>query len=97
MEKIEFELSPEELETLRLQCEKIGAVFTEFFTQLREAINAFLEKVREIAISLARFFLKLQLIEWKVPYPIANWISEKVNSYWAMQIGFAWLRRKFVL
>lgn len=97
MEKIESELSPEELETLRLQCEKVVAVFTEFWNEIQEVVKVFLEKVREIAINLARFFLKMQLLECKIPYPIAHWLSEKVNSYWTMQIGFAWLRRKFVL
>lgn len=97
MEKIESELSPGELEALRLQCEKVVAVFTELSNEIQEVVKVFLEKVREIAISLARFFLKIQLLEWKIPCPIAYWLPEKVNSYWAMQIGFAWLRRKFVL
>lgn len=97
MEEPKVEFSPEVQEQLREQIECIVEAFNQWWESIREVVREFLEKVRQIALNLARFFLRMQLLEWCVPNKVADFISEKIYWYWAWQIGFAWFRRKFVL
>lgn len=97
MNEHEFEISPEAQEQLRQLVEKVTKMAQEFCDAFAEIVSKVMEEIRKIAINLARFFLKMQLLEWRVPLKIADYVSEKIYWYWAVRIGFAYLQRKLLL
>lgn len=97
MNQVEFELTPEQQQAFRENFEKVIQVVRELCDALTEIFEIVLKRIREIAIRLARFFLKLQLLEWKLPYSIADFIANNAPEYWAMRLGFNWLERKYAL
>jgi len=38
-----------------------------------------------------------QLLEWKIPHKIADYVSKNIYWYWACKFGFAWFYRKFAV
>lgn len=97
MTEIEFEFTPEQQQAFRESFERAVEAARDFCNAIAEVVQKAIEIIKEIAISLARFFLKLQLLEWKIPYPLADLISRNLYWYWAMRLGFNWLERKFSL
>ena len=93
----EIELTSEQQEKLREMCNVAIEIFNNLRDALIEVVENFMQRVREIATMFGRMFLKMQLLEWKIPYPIADFVSEKVYWYWAVRLGFAWFQRKLLL
>ena len=97
MNTVEFTLSPEQQDELSEIFHKAMEDIYRFCDAFVEAVEIILEAIREIATSLAQYFLKQQLLEWKIPYRIADFISRNTPWYWSRQIGFNWFERKFSL
>jgi hypothetical protein len=93
----EIELTPEQQEELREALQHMVKVAQEICDAICEAVSQVMEKIRQIAIELGRFFLKLQLLEWKIPYPLAEFTSRNIYWYWAVRLGFGWFQRKLLL
>ena len=97
MDEIKIKLTDEQRKRL---CE-LGVELSEKLQTLYdvfvEIVNVIMEKVREVAELLGRFFLKKQLLEWRVPVPMADFISQKMYWYWAFQLGFNWFKHKIVM
>lgn len=96
MEQFEFELSPEARAQLTEVVQVLAKAFTETCQAIEELVMQLMEEIRKIAEQLGRFFLKMQLLEWRVPYPIADWFSRKMYWLWAWQIGMRWFRNKLL-
>lgn len=84
--------SQEELEKVQKLAEALRELYDVFVEWARE-VN---ERIREIADKLARFFLIQQLLEWRVPYPVADFISKKTPLYWAWRLGFRWFNNRLL-
>lgn len=97
MSEIEFELTPEQQQAFREAFQKVVQAARELCDAVVEIFQSVMECIREITLGLARFFLKLQLLEWKLPYAIADFIANNTPEYWAMRLGFNWLERKYAL
>lgn len=97
MEEIKFELSEEQNAELRRIVETAYESLRVLHDVFVEIAKVLIEKVRAIAEQLGRFFLKSQLLEWKIPHRIADFISEKIYWYWAVRLGFNWFYRKMTL
>lgn len=93
----EIQITHEQQEELREAINIAIRLFHELGEALVDACKIFIERVREIALSLAWFFLKSQLREWKIPNRIADFISRNTPWEWAWWIGLRWLRRKYAL
>lgn len=93
----EIEFTPEQEEKLREMCKVAFEIFNNLRDVLIEIVENFMKRIREIATNFGRMFLKMQLLEWKIPYPVADFISKKVYWYWAVRLGFAWFQRKLLL
>lgn len=78
------------------QIQNIDEVLRQAYDAMVEWVIDFLERVRKIAERLARFFLKQQLLEWRVPYPIADFLSKKLYGDWAWYFGWRWLKNKLL-
>jgi len=90
-------LSDEQFEQITKRIEDLVEKLQPIIDALRELIKEFLERVRMIAEKLTRFFVKMQLLEWRVPAPIAESVSQKMYWRWAFRLGFSWLKRKMAL
>lgn len=97
MSENDFELTPEQQQAFHEAFQKAVEAARAICDAFAEIYQSVLERIREIALGLARFFLKLQLLEWKLPYSIADFISKNAPEYWAMRLGFNWLERKYAL
>lgn len=95
MTTVEFELTPDQ--HLREACEIVAQAVREICDVFVDLAQRVMNAVREFAISLARFFLKLQLLEWKIPYPLADFVARNTPWYWAWRIRFNWFVRKYAL
>ena len=85
-----FTVSPEAQEQLQEALRKMIEAMGQVFDALVSIVQEVMEKIRKIAEQLARFFLKMQLLEWRVPYRLADFIASKVCWYWAWKIGWRW-------
>ena len=85
------EFSPEQMEHLRETAQKLSQILNDLWDAVVEMCKIVMQKIREVTESLARFFLKMQLLEWRIPYPLADWFSQKANSWLAYKIGGHWL------
>jgi hypothetical protein len=94
MTSTEFNLSPEAQAQLQAALRKMIDAFDEIRKVLVPIIQEFLERVRKLAEQLARFFLKMQLLEWRVPQPLADFIAAKIPWHWAWKIGMRWFHNK---
>ncbi len=95
METQTIEFSPEQLKKLQKIAEDLVPIFQTIIDTINEIVKVVVEKVREIANSLARVFLNMQLLEWLIPYPIAGYLSEKLPIRWAYKYGFNWFKKKY--
>jgi hypothetical protein len=94
MTSTEFKLSPEAQAQLQEALRKMVDAFEEFRAALVPIIQEIMERVRKLAEQLARFFLKMQLLEWRVPQPLADFIASKIPWHWAWKIGMRWFHNK---
>jgi len=94
---MESEFTLEQQQEIREKVAKAVECLHNFFDALADLVQRAMEQIRQIAINLARWFMKLQLLEWKIPYRIADFVSKKIYWYWAFKIGFNWFQRKFAL
>lgn len=97
MDEINFEFTPEQSQAFTEIAQKIADAINQLSDVMVEIFKDFVERVRKIAEQLGRFFLKMQLLEWRVPAPIADYISQKIYWYWACRLGFAWFKRKTLI
>ena len=97
MSEVEFEFTPEQQQELREAIDKCIEAFYDVCHAMAEIVEKTIEQIKEAAIQLARFFLKLQLQEWKVPSPIADFVSKRMYWYWAVLLGFGWFQRKLLI
>lgn len=95
--KIEFKLSEEtQAQLVKSMCE-IGKSLNDLYDVLTEIVEKIIEAARLVAEQLGRFFLKQQLLEWRIPLRMADFISQKIYWYWAVKFGFYWFERKMLL
>ncbi len=87
-----FEPSEETIEQLNAV---IKAAY-DMANAIAEVVKLAIEVIRRIAIELGKFFLKQQLLEWRMPYPVAEMIAKKMPWYWSWKIGFYWFQRKML-
>jgi hypothetical protein len=92
--ELNLELSPEAIDEMQAALCRVLASMNDLFDAFVEAVKIVIEKVRAFAISLARFFLQMQLLEWRVPAPLAKWIAQKMHWVWVVRLGFTWLEKK---
>lgn len=91
-----IELTPEQLEQLHKTFHELVKTVKIILDTLCEAVQKATEMIRQIAIELARFYLKQQLLEWKVPHPVADWIARNIYWFWAVRLGYDWFQRKLL-
>ena len=90
-------LTDEQIEQARIAFAKLQEAFQTFADLLAEIVSEIMARVRAFAEQLARFFVKMQLLEWRVPVFVADYLSEKLYWRCAFWLGFRWLKRKMVL
>ena len=93
----DFKLSPETQEELQRALRSVVEFANQVYDALYELVQRLMESVRQIAAALGRFFLKQQLLEWKIPIPVADFVARNTPGYWAWRIGFNWFQRKYAL
>lgn len=96
MDEIKIELSDEARKQLIESANKLVEAFTEFWQIVEEIVMRVMEELRKIAEQLGRFFLLQQLLEWRVPYSVADWMSRKISWYWGWRIGMRWFENKLL-
>ena len=96
MDEIKFELSDEAKELLMENVNRLAEAFMEFWKVVEEAVMRVMEELRKIAEQLGRFFLLQQLLEWRVPYSVADWMSKNIYWYWGWRIGMRWFENKLL-
>ncbi len=89
-----FELSPEEREELNRVAQAVVRACRELYDALSALVEKVLAETRRIAIELARFFLKQQLLEWRIPSRIAGYIAGHLYWKWAVRLGYRWLSKR---
>ena len=94
MEEVKFEFTDEQREQLRKLIADINEKMQACLDIVAEIVQAVMEKIREWAEKLARFFLKQQLLEWRIPNSAADFISEKIHWSLAFKLGFRWVNRQ---
>jgi hypothetical protein len=92
-----IEISPEEQEQLNQAVQTMLKAVRGVWEALIAMIDKVIAGLRRIGIELGRFFLKMQLLEWRVPNKIADYFAEHLYWYWAVRLGFGWFHRKFQL
>ncbi len=97
MEEIDFQLSPETTQALTEAMQAMSEAAKKLYDALTEVVLKVMEQVRKFAEMLGRFFLNQLLLEWRIPAPIADYISQKMYWVWACRIGFAWFERKLAM
>jgi hypothetical protein len=89
-----FKLSPETQAALQETVRQMVKAADEFIEALARIIEEILERVRQVAEELGRFFLKRQLLERRLPYPVADFVSKRIFWYWGWVIGVRWFNGK---
>jgi hypothetical protein len=92
----EFELSEEQKKLAELM-EKMREAAQVLCDALVELAKKVIEIFRALAERLARFFVKIMLLEWHMPLRWADLIAGKMPWYWAVRLGFWWFGRKLAL
>ena len=92
-----MELTQEQEEQLLKCAELITEAWELIVEAMREVLERVLEMIKKIAINLARVFMKAQLLKWKIPVRVADYLARKAYWRWACCIGYNWPRSKSVL
>ncbi len=90
-----FELSPEAREELSRVAQAAVKAFREFCDVLVVLFEKIMAEIRRIAIELARFFLKQQLLEWRIPPGIAGYIADHLYWKWSVHLGYKWFNKHY--
>jgi hypothetical protein len=85
-----FQFSAEQRETI----EQLIRAVEKAWEVLQEMVRAFMDAVRKMFEGWARSFTHLQLLEWRLPDPIAKFLSNKIPAWLAFRIGFHWFKGK---
>lgn len=86
-----FEFTPEEQEHIRNTMQAVIDSVNAFMDAFVEIAKAVLEVIRKTFEGLVRLFAKLQLLEWRLPYRMAEYLSSKMPMWLAYKMGAAWL------
>ena len=97
MEEIKFEFTDEQREQIRKLIAEVNEKAQAIFDVFVEIGKVLMEIVRKLAEQLGRFFLKMQLLEWRIPMHLADFISQKMYWYWTVRLGFNWFERKMAM
>jgi len=95
--EFDIELSDEAKEQLVKLALELREKINVLYDVLVEIVQKCLEVARAFAEQLGRFFLKMQLLEWRVPMPVADFISQKIYWFWAFKLGFNWFERRMAM
>jgi len=95
-DEIKFEFTDEQREQFHKLLEVIEKAQA-VFDALVEIAKMAMDVLRKIAEQLGRFFMKMQLLEWRIPMRLADLISQKMSSYWVIKFGFNWFERKMAM
>ena len=90
MNPTSFELSPEEQECIQNAMQALFESVNAFMDAFAEIAKAVLEVIRKTFEGLMRLFKKLQLLEWRLPYRMAEYLSSKMPVWLAYKMGMEW-------
>ncbi len=92
MDEPNFEFTPEEREAVQRMIEAIERAAEIMIDWVITMLNA-IHRAWELWI---RFFMKQQLLEWRIPNRLANYVAMKANWWIAYHVGLRWFRNKLL-
>ncbi len=73
-QEIEFEISPELAEAMQ----RVVAAVEQLYDALMDMVRKFMEAVRKSFATLMRLFTRVQLLEWRFPHRVADFLSRRI-------------------
>ena len=86
----DIEFSPEQIEAMQ----RVIAAVESVWDALMEMVRAFMEAVLKAFEPLVRLLAKMQLLEWRLPCRLAEFLSRKIPAWLAYDLGFKWFHSK---
>ena len=90
MENPTFEFTPEQIE----QFQRMSEVVRDVYDALMEIAKTIIETIRKWFEGLMRIFSKMQLLEWRLPCWMAEFVSRKMPVWIVYDIGLHWFYNK---
>jgi len=90
MEENHFEFTPEQIE----QFQRMSEAVRDVYDALMEIAKTIIETIRKEFEGLMRIFSKRQLLEWRLSYWMAEFISRKMPVWIAYDVGVRWWKSK---
>ena len=87
MEQYKIKISPEQAEQIRKSIDLLIDSFTTLWDELQKTVKAFMDIVRETFTRIMRMLTLQQLVEWRLPYRMAEYLSSKMPEWLAFRIG----------
>ena len=90
-DEMELEFTPEQLKQVQNvvdAAKSLRDAMVELFRQVMDALH----KAFEV---LMRLFAKLQILEWRMPYWLAEFVSQNMPTWMAYKMGVHWWRNRY--
>jgi hypothetical protein len=87
-------LSLEQQQQLRDTLQDMADLFVETMNEIAKLLNLVIDAIRKSFEGIVRFYVHLQLLEWRMPECMAKFVSAKIPQWMAYQIVLGWLHRK---
>ena len=89
-QEIDFEFTPEQIDAIQHVVNDVVNAMEKLWDAILEIVRATVEAIRKAFEPLIRRLAMLRLLEWRLPYRIANFISQKIPAWLAYDFGLRW-------